>query len=131
MAETRYVAKTGSDASGCTNPGAPCLTVGFAVGQAVDGDTIQIGPGTYNEAVSTEKVLTFAGAGGGSLPGSPGATVIQGPAGAANQFGKTALELRRGGTVRARATAQAELRHSRVSFRPARLPAWSPTMDIR
>ncbi len=100
-AATRFVEKTGSDSSDCTNSAAPCATVGYAVGQAGEGDTIQIGAGTFTEAVSTEKVLAFVGQGGGSLPGGLGTTVIQGPAGSAFQFGKNALELRRGGTIRA------------------------------
>jgi|GEM_PF-6586356 len=100
-AATRFVEKSGSDSSDCTNSAAPCATVGYAVGQAGEGDTIQIGAGTFTEAVSTEKVLVFVGQGGGSLPGGLGTTVIQGPAGSAFQFGKNALELRRGGTVRA------------------------------
>jgi hypothetical protein len=46
IAETRYVAKTGSDpANNCTSSAAPCLTVKWAVEQATSGDTIQIGPG--------------------------------------------------------------------------------------
>jgi hypothetical protein len=100
-AATRFVEKTGSDASDCTNAAAPCATVGYAVGQAGEGDTIQVGAGTFTEAVSTEKILSFVGAGGGSLPGGGAATTIQGPAGAMFQAGSDALVLRRGGSVRA------------------------------
>jgi len=100
-AATRFVEKTGSDSSDCTNTGAPCATVGYAVGQAGEGDTIQIGAGTFAEAVSTEKVLSFVGAGGGSLPGGGAVTTIQGPAGEFAKGGKTALELLNGGSVRA------------------------------
>lgn len=99
-AATRFVAKNGSDSSDCTSSGLPCLTIAYAVSQATDGDTIQIGPGTYNEAVSTPDRLDFVGAGGGSLPVGPAATVIQGPAGGFGQSGETALELSGGGSVR-------------------------------
>ena len=98
-AETRYVALGGADSPGCANSGAPCATITYAVGQASGGDTIQIGPGTFKEAVQTDKVLTFVGAGGGTLDGIPALTVIQGPAGTTGA-GATALELPNGGTVR-------------------------------
>jgi hypothetical protein len=100
-AATRFVEKTGSDSSDCTNAGAPCATVGYAVGQAGEGDTIQIGAGTFAGAVTTEKVLSFVGAGAGSLPGGGAVTTIQGPAGEFAQSGKFALDLRSGGSVRA------------------------------
>ena len=58
--------------------GSPCATITYAVGQANGGDTIQIGPGTFVESVPTDKVLTFVGAGGGTLDGIPAVTVIQG-----------------------------------------------------
>ena len=98
-AETRYVAKGGVDSPGCTNSGAPCASIVYAVGQANGGDTIQIGPGTFVESVPTDKVLTFVGAGGGTLDGLPAVTVIRGPAGTTGT-GATALELPNGGTVR-------------------------------
>ena len=45
---TRFVATTGSDtANTCLVSGAPCLTLGHAIGQAAAGDTIQLAPGTY------------------------------------------------------------------------------------
>jgi hypothetical protein len=98
-AEVRYVAKGGSDVPGCTSPGAPCATVNYAVGQAGGGDTIQIGAGTYTESVDTEKVLTFIGAGGGTLAGIPAATLIRGLT-APGAAGAPALELFHGGEVR-------------------------------
>ena len=43
-------------------------TINAAVGAATDGaDTIRIAAGTYDEAIDTPKVLTFEGAGGGTL----------------------------------------------------------------
>jgi hypothetical protein len=97
-AETRYVATGGVDAPGCASPGAPCGSVGYAVGEASNGDTIQIGAGTFVESVQTDKVLTFTGAGSGTLDGIPAVTVIRGPAGTTGT-GSTALELPNGGTV--------------------------------
>jgi hypothetical protein len=41
----RYVATTGADSGNCSDSGAPCLTIGYAIGQASAGDTIQIGRG--------------------------------------------------------------------------------------
>jgi hypothetical protein len=97
-AATRYVTQAGNDSSDCTNSAAPCRTVNYAISQAVDGDTIQIGAGTFVEAVSTAKPLSFVGAGG---PLSFAPTVIQGPAGGLGEFGKPAMELLGGGSVRA------------------------------
>ena len=98
-AETRYVAYGGADSPGCTNSGSPCATITYAIGQANGGDTIQIGPGTFKESIQTDKVLTFVGAGSGTLDGIPALTVIQGPAGTTGN-GATALELPNGGTLR-------------------------------
>jgi hypothetical protein len=97
-AETRYVAKAGVDAPGCTSPGAPCGSIVYAVGQAVSGDTIQIGVGTFVESVETDKVLAFVGAGGGTLDGIPAVTTIQGPDGS-NAGGLPGLVLHGGGSV--------------------------------
>jgi hypothetical protein len=98
-AETRYVAKGGSDAPSCTNPGAPCATVNYAVVQAVDGDTIQIGPGFFVESVSTGKTLDLVGTGGGSFDGLPASTTLSGPSGTTGP-GSPALQLQGGGAVR-------------------------------
>ena len=45
-AGTLYVATTGVDAGTCTQA-APCLTIGFALGVAAAGDTIEIAAGDY------------------------------------------------------------------------------------
>lgn len=101
VAATRYVAKAGGvDAPDCTNSAAPCATVGYAVGQAAPGDTIQIGPGTYEESVTASVALTFVGAGGGSLIGNPGGTTIRAPAAGLNVSGASGLTLPAGGAVR-------------------------------
>lgn len=64
---TRFVDGTnGSDGGGannCQTQASPCATIGQAVSQAGAGDTIQIAPGTYNEAISTALSLSFVGAG--------------------------------------------------------------------
>src|SRR5207248_7734952 len=54
-----------------------CLTLTYAVSQAVSGDTINVAAGTYTEAgiTSTEKDLTITGAGTSS-------TIVQGAASA-------------------------------------------------
>ena len=64
---TRYVATTGADSGTCTSSALPCLTIAYAVSQAVSGDTISIAAGAYPEQVTVgTKVLTFIGAGAGS-----------------------------------------------------------------
>ena len=57
-----YVSTTGSN----TNPGtsgSPFATIQYAIGQASSGDVINIGAGTFHEAVSVSKTLTLDGAG--------------------------------------------------------------------
>jgi hypothetical protein len=96
-AETRFVAKGGADAPACTSSAAPCATINYAVGQANDGDTIQIGPGTFVETVETNKVLSFNGAGAGTLGGIPATTTVRG---SVESFaGQPALSLPNGGSV--------------------------------
>ncbi|MDX6658266.1 MAG: hypothetical protein QOH62_3059 [Solirubrobacteraceae bacterium] len=56
---TRVVSKSGSDSGNCV--GAPCSTIGYAVAQARDGDTISVTAGTYAESVRIEKQLTLVG----------------------------------------------------------------------
>jgi hypothetical protein len=40
---------SGSDDSDCSNPADPCATIGYAIAQAGNGDTIQVAQGTYTE----------------------------------------------------------------------------------
>lgn len=59
---TRLVTTAGADVGDCTV--APCATINYAVGQAVDGDTIDVGPGTFNNGganVDITKSLIVAG----------------------------------------------------------------------
>ena len=62
---TRYVSPTGNDAGNdCTNAGNPCATVSHAVAQALDGDTINIAAGDYDEPeMVIDKELIFEGEG--------------------------------------------------------------------
>ncbi len=47
--QTRYVSTTGTDLTNdCTLPGNPCATIQNAVSEAIAGDSILIGAGTYN-----------------------------------------------------------------------------------
>jgi hypothetical protein len=96
---TRFVANGGLDNTDCTNAGAPCATADHAAEVAASGDTIQIAAGVYNETVETDKVLTFVGAGGGTLDGIPAATLIRGPAGSGTA-GHPAFVLPNGGELR-------------------------------
>jgi hypothetical protein len=75
---TRYVAPTGSDTGDCSVSATPCLTIGYAVGQAQDGDTISIAAGTYAEHLDIEKNLTLVGAGASTtaIDGSTSGTVV-------------------------------------------------------
>jgi PKD repeat protein len=61
----RYVAVTGADSGDCSASAAPCATINYAVGQAVAGNTIHVGPGAYPEIVAPTKELTFEGANAG------------------------------------------------------------------
>lgn len=63
---TRYVATTGSDAGDCSAGSAPCLTIGYALTQAADDDTIAIGAGTFDENLTISKSVTLAGTGEGA-----------------------------------------------------------------
>lgn len=62
VAAVRLVATAGVDAGDCTV--APCATFTYAIGQAVNGDTIDVGPGSFNNggtAIVVNKSLTVTG----------------------------------------------------------------------
>lgn len=67
LALTRYVATNGQDSNACTSSGSPCKSLSYAVSQAVTGDTISIGAGTFpstnNIEVNVAKNLVISGAG--------------------------------------------------------------------
>lgn len=97
-AETRYVAKGGSDSSNCADGGAPCATIGYAVGQSTSGDTIRIGEGSFIGTVSTELTLSFVGEGGGNPEGAQAKTVVRGSF-VPSSSGLPAFELPNGGLL--------------------------------
>ena len=52
---------TGSDTTDCSSYAGPCATIGYALGQAGDGDTILVATGTYTENLVITKTVTLAG----------------------------------------------------------------------
>ena len=63
-AGNRYVATTGVDTGTCLNPAMPCATVGYAVGVANPGETIEVAAGTYVEpGLVIDKAVEIEGAG--------------------------------------------------------------------
>ena len=58
---------SGSDTTDCTNPTSPCVTIGYALDQAEDFDTILVAQGTYTENLVITKTVTLEG---GYEPGS-------------------------------------------------------------
>ncbi len=72
-ASALYVAASGTDASNsCLVQANPCATIVHAVSQAVSGDTIQVGAGTYYESVDvTTPDLTITGRGPSSVVTGP------------------------------------------------------------
>lgn len=70
---TRFVAPAGDDAGDCTNAASPCETVGYAIGESEDGDSIELAAGEYTETVTISGLeLTIRGAGDG-----PGGSILQ------------------------------------------------------
>ncbi|HEX2097316.1 MAG TPA: right-handed parallel beta-helix repeat-containing protein [Solirubrobacterales bacterium] len=63
-AATLYVSPPpdGSDANDCMTPATACATIQHAVEEAAPGNTIEVGPGAYEEIVSVTKSLTLNGA---------------------------------------------------------------------
>ena len=59
---TLYVdGATGSDDSDCSNPAAPCETIGYALTQAGNGDEIRVVKGTYAETLGIGIAVTLKG----------------------------------------------------------------------
>lgn len=81
----RYVAPTGVDIGQCTGRANPCRTLQYAIGQAANGDTINMAGGTYGGvnnnggtqqvAYVSDKAITIVGgfAPGFTAPPDPGA----------------------------------------------------------
>jgi uncharacterized repeat protein (TIGR01451 family) len=51
----------GSDTTDCANSVSPCATIGYALGQAEDFDTILVAQGTYTESLVITKTVTLKG----------------------------------------------------------------------
>lgn len=60
--KTINVATTGSDAPGCGAATAPCKTIQFAIDLSDDGDTVEVGAGTFKECI-----VVFPGTGVGGV----------------------------------------------------------------
>ena len=58
-----YVEKTGSDANDCLSVQTACLTIAAAIANAGEGDTINIGAGSFQEYLLITKSLHFKGKG--------------------------------------------------------------------
>jgi parallel beta-helix repeat protein len=76
---TRYVATTGTDSDGCTDPNSPCRTVQYAVDQAASDEVIKVAAGVYSDVnnrgglaqvVYVDKTITIRG--GYTAPGFAG-----------------------------------------------------------
>jgi hypothetical protein len=52
---------SGSDTGSCQNPAAPCQTIGYAISQAGNADTIQVAEGTYIENPTISVSVTLEG----------------------------------------------------------------------
>ncbi len=69
-AVTLYVAIGGNDTGNCQASLAPCATISYAVSQALNGDTIDLGPGTFAATVANAEgvSLTIQGSSSGTAP---------------------------------------------------------------
>ncbi len=80
----RYVAANGEDVDNdCLDASHPCATVGYAIGRANPGNTIEIAAGTYTESFTIDRSINLLGAGedgtivqAHAVPGTAGARVI-------------------------------------------------------
>jgi parallel beta-helix repeat protein len=78
---TRHVSTTGTDTGTCIS--SPCLTIGYAVGQAAPGDAVEVAAGTYAESVEVTKQLTLSGSAATiDATGHDNGILISGPAAA-------------------------------------------------
>ena len=81
-ATPRYVSTTGSDTGACTNSVAPCLTINYAIGQAVAGDAIYVASGTYTgtgaQVVDIHKSTTLTGGWDSAFSAQSGYSTLDG-----------------------------------------------------
>ncbi len=61
ISQNRYVSTSGVNTGDCSLPGSPCLTIQYAVDQAIIGDNINVGMGTYNENVNINQSVSLLG----------------------------------------------------------------------
>jgi len=81
---TRLVGQDGADNGDCT--ATPCATIQYAIAAANDGDTVEVGAGTYVEQLTVAKAVTLRGPNAGVDPntGSRGPeAIIEGGTGTA------------------------------------------------
>ncbi|MCC7273302.1 MAG: DUF1565 domain-containing protein, partial [Alphaproteobacteria bacterium] len=77
MVATTYHVDGSVAVSGDGSEGNPYKTIGEAITQAVDGDSVAIAAGTYAESLAISEALTLTGSGGVTIaPGSAVAAVV-------------------------------------------------------
>ena len=54
----RYVSPLGNDLNLCTNSSYPCRTIQHAAGLAVDGDTVKVAEGVYDEEIKIQESVS-------------------------------------------------------------------------
>ena len=59
LAATFHVANDGEDSATCGPPSDPCRSIGTAIENAAEGDTILVRPGSYNGATVPSKGLSI------------------------------------------------------------------------
>ena len=77
-ADTILVDGAAAGGPGCGDPGSECKTIQEGVNESVDGDTVQIAAGTYEEQIDIAKSIDIVGAGvGQTVILSPPAALMQ------------------------------------------------------
>lgn len=71
-AQTRYVDAGGTDTGDCSLPGSPCATIGYAVSQALTGDSVILASGNYaftsTQLIDKSLTITAANPSPGNKP---------------------------------------------------------------
>lgn len=89
-AAERYVDDGGTDSSNdCTQPASPCRSIAYAISQAASGETVVVGGGTYEEALTLGGGKSLRGSsfkppstdGLRTLAVTPGTTAVEVPGG--------------------------------------------------